>query len=252
MIISGMTVATVSIPLAIQELQIQTTTEALTNQHAQLAHLDGINETHKIWALEQEAITTHQALLRDKEERDRLKTEWDALIADGAKEKAQRMSAIKQLEGMVSEKNQALETVLDDEVFRQENRILSNIARNLGLQVVMFMDDNDMQFPNSFSDMNKEMETDLETGENGESYFQGRPLNHWEIQPIEGTIHDYIPTRLIVIREREARFHNGKHLRIYAFGDAHGEEVARDTLSQLDEFEKEQLLKARNDRSGKE
>jgi len=238
--------------LAIQELQIHRATDALTNQHAQLADLDGINETYKTWIKEQEAITTHQALLRDKEERDRLKTELDALIADGAEEKAQRMTAIKQLEGIVAEKNQALDTLLDEEAFGQENRVLSSIAKNLGLQVIMFMDSNDLQFPNSFSDMNQKMENYLETGEDGELYFQDKPLNQWELQSNEGTIQDYNPTRLIVIREREARFHNGKYLRAYAFGDGHGEVVAMDTPLQLDDFEKEQLSKARNDTRGKQ
>jgi hypothetical protein len=250
-IISGLTVATVSIPLAFQELQIHRATESLTNQHAQLADLDGINETYKTWTKEQDAITTHQALLRDKEERDRLKTELDALIADGAVEKTQRMTAIKRLEGIVAERNQALETLLDKEAFGQESRILSRIARNLALQVIMFMDSNALQFPISFSDMNQKMENYLETGEDGELYFQDKPLNQWELQSNEGTIQDYNPTRLIVIREREARFHNGKYVRAYAFGDGHGEVVAKDTLSQLDEFEKEQLSEARNDTLGK-
>ena len=249
-IISGLTVATVSIPLVIQELQIHSAAETLNDHHTQLADLGGINETHKAWIEDQETITTHQALLQDKEERDKLRIELDALIAKGAEEKAHRMTAIRQLEGLVEDKKMALDTLLNEEAFRQESRLLSSIAKDLALQVVMFMQRNDLQFPNSFSDMSQDMEEFLETGDDGVLNFRGRPLSQWEFKPSEGTIQDYIPTKLIVIREREAHFHNGKYIRIYGFGDSHSETVARDTLSELDEFEKEIFSEARIDTQG--
>ena len=244
-LVGGLALAGISAPLVVQELRIREQRAALALEIQRKEALEGIPKAHEEWQRAQNEIAEFEKLTRDARERDGLKSELDELKSHGAEEKANKLALINQLASSLDEQQSALDDLEARREFKQLSRTTMAVGKDLALPFLMFAYSHDLQLPASFDELEAELQEDLEEEEGGTLNFMGLPLDNWSIIPHQGKLSDYNNGSLIVLRERETRFFDGKYHRVYAFGDGHSELVSREQLSEFDEFEIAKLENAR-------
>lgn len=236
LVVAGVSVAGVA-PLALQELEIRAHETELKETRALVAELDDVPALHQKWQQALRDFQTYQGLLRNQNERDELRKEFESLKANGVDKLAGRLANLRALETDLDLQSQQWAALLATESAKQDDLIRMSTAKNLALPVVMYLGENEGRFPSSLSDLMVHMEKDLSEGEGGQKLFQWSPLDEWELLVPEGVISDYSPGSLIVIREKTPRLMNGNYVRAYGFADGHSEAVSREEVSQFEEFE---------------
>ncbi len=244
-LVGSLALAGVSGPLVVQELRVRDLRAELASRNQQLEALGHVNQEHEAWKSAQNEASELEKLTQAAQERDELKTELDNLRQQGAEEKAKKLALISQLAASVDEQQEALDKIEARRRFQQVSLTTMNVGKDLALPLLMFANSHDDRLPQSFEDIESEISDKLEQEDDGSMTYMGVPLDHWQFIWHEGKLSDYNHHALAVLRERETRFFNDLYHRVYAFGDGHSEIVAKEKLSDFNEFEAQQLEQAR-------
>ena len=244
-LVSSLALAGISTPLIVQELKIRDLSAELAKESQRMEALERIPEAHQEWQRAQDEITEFEKLSRAAQDRDTLKSELDELKRQGAEEKAKKLALINQLSSRLDEQQADLDEIEARHEFQQLSLTTMSVGKDLALPFLMYASNHDQHLPASFEDLAPQLQKNLEEEDDGTLNFMGIPLDTWDIVSHEGRLNDYNYGSLVVFRERETRFFDGKHHRVYAFGDGHSELVSREQLSDFDEFETTQLEQAR-------
>lgn len=243
-LVGSLALAGISAPLIVQELRIRDLKSEQSSQNQHLEQLSDVSQEHQAWQETQNEISEFEKLEQASLERDELKTELDKLKQQGAEEKAEKLALIDQLAANLSEQEEALDEIEARRQFEQVSLTTMSAGKDLALPLFMYALSHDQNLPRSLQDIESQISDKLEHQDDGSVDFMGLPLESWQLIQHEGKLSDYNQGSLLLLRERETRFFEGEHHRVYAFGDGHSEMVSRAQLTDFDKFEAEQFEKA--------